>query len=614
MFVWDENLLNDEQVKAINEPDSVFLIACPGSGKTRTLTYKIAKELSVLEHKNKWIVAITYTHRAADEIKERIESLGVDTSKLWIGTIHSFCLEWILKPYGCYHSALKYGFRVINSHETEELLTPLCAPFSNEKVSYYDCGYYYTSQGMSLSCQVAKKGIVGGILSQYHSILLKNNQIDFEQILFFSYQLIMQYSSISKILSGLFTYILVDEYQDTKEIQYAIFASILRSGNNNVKAFIVGDPNQAIYTSLGGYAISVDELRVITNLNIVEKELSKNYRSSKRIIKHFSHYKVFNSTIVSEGENKDFPSIVIYDKTTDRQNLSITITDVIKYYVEECGLSENEVCIVAPWWVHLATLTRGLSSLLPEYSFNGPGMTPFARDVDNFWYKLTKIILTEPSPTLFVRRIRWAKDIINDLHSANVGHQNLTNRSLLREINSIKIDEQDGLTYLRLFFEELFKRIGIDFNLNLSLLEHHTAFFESSYKLIDKIKKEHATYAGDIDTFRNVFKPRKGITVSTIHGVKGAEFDAVIAYGLLDGFVPHFSDSSEENAKKLIYVIGSRARKHLYLISEKGRMTGFGYYRHERIPTRVLEQHVFNYNSAHYENVLSEERVVDVVS
>lgn len=100
-FIWDPSDLNPEQAAAVTEPSSIFLIACPGSGKTRTLTYKIAYELSRRTDK-RMVVAITYTHRAADEIQERIEDLGVDTSGLWIGTIHAFCLEWILKPYGIY--------------------------------------------------------------------------------------------------------------------------------------------------------------------------------------------------------------------------------------------------------------------------------------------------------------------------------------------------------------------------------------------------------------------------------------------------------------------------------------------------------------------------------
>jgi len=98
MFIWAPDDLNPEQEAAIEEPGSVFLVACPGSGKTRTLTYKIARLLSTLPSEKAWVIAITYTHRAADEIEERIERLGVDTSRLWIGTIHSFCLDWIIRP------------------------------------------------------------------------------------------------------------------------------------------------------------------------------------------------------------------------------------------------------------------------------------------------------------------------------------------------------------------------------------------------------------------------------------------------------------------------------------------------------------------------------------
>ena len=173
MFVWDKDDLNDEQSEAINEHNSVFLVACPGSGKTRTLTYKIAKELTELEEKNKWVIAITYTHRAADEIKERIEHLGVDTSQLWIGTIHAFCIEWILKPYGCYHEKLKYGYSIINSFDSEEFITDLCSNYDHPKVTYYDCNHYFTSQGIIYSsCNQAQRANVNRVIEQYHLLLL----------------------------------------------------------------------------------------------------------------------------------------------------------------------------------------------------------------------------------------------------------------------------------------------------------------------------------------------------------------------------------------------------------------------------------------------------------
>lgn len=89
---------------------------------------------------------------------------------------------------------------------------------------------------------------------------------------------------IAPLLSQVFSHILVDEYQDTKQIQYSLLTAILRAGAGRTKTFIVGDPNQAIYGSLGGYAISVADFRVQAGIPIKEMALSRNYRSSERII------------------------------------------------------------------------------------------------------------------------------------------------------------------------------------------------------------------------------------------------------------------------------------------------------------------------------------------
>jgi len=593
MFVWDSNELNDEQSEAITESGSVFLVACPGSGKTRALTYKIAKELTELDEKNKWVIAITYTHRAADEIKERIEHLGVDTSRLWIGTIHSFCLEWIIKPYGSYHEKLKYGYGIINSFDTEEHITELCTKYVNPKVTYYDCNYHFTSQGIIYSsCKQAQIANVSMVIEEYHSLLLETNLIDFEQILLFAYQLIHAEPSISKTLGNIFKYILIDEFQDTKEIQYSIFAEILRARQGEVKGFVVGDPNQAIYGSLGGYAISLDELKQKTGINFIEKQLNKNYRSSSRIISHFENYKVYDSEIIAEGDLARFQSSLTFNTNIHKNDLADYIAELIRYNIEELVISENEICIVAPWWIHLASMTRKLISALPDYNFNGPGMTPFARDEDNFWYKVTKLALTVPSPSLYRRRLRWAGDLLSDLESNNFNVDGITPKSFLKIFNSIHIDENDGLNYLGTFFEALLEQLNLNINSYPALEEHLTSFFESAQRRIERIKSENEQYAGSIDEFKKVFMDKTGITVSTIHGVKGAEFDTVIAYGLLEDIVPHFSDVDPTSGNKLMYVIGSRARKHLHLISEKGR----GNQWHPKYPTNILAQHRFDYD------------------
>ena len=595
MFSLVDSELNDEQIGAINQDGNVFLIACPGSGKTRTLAYKIAHELTKIDANRQYVVAITYTNRAADEIQDRVERLGISTTQLWIGTIHSFCLEWILKPYSNYHDELKSGFRVIDPHDSEKILTDLCVPYKSQKISYWDCGYYFKSDGYHLTCNNHNKHEhLQQIIHKYFDILFESKQIDFELILYYAHQILVDNAPISVILSNIFKYILVDEYQDTKEIQYNIIAMILKGGNDSTRLFMVGDPNQSIFGSFGGYPIDPEELKKLSNIELAELSLSRNYRSSSRIVGYFGKYNVFDTKIEAYSDCTEYPSLITYDRTVTKNELENKLVELIVFNIEAKGIEPSEICITGPQWVHLAAITRRLVNRLPQYNFDGPGMVPFGRDFDNFWYKLCRIVLTEPSPSIYIRRMRWAKEVLSDLNSVGAPCQSITAKQLLRECNSISISEKNGLDYLRVFFEILFGRLGIDFNSYASLKEHHTSFFESSQERINRLIKEGAEFISDISTFKRVFKPREGITVQTNHGIKGAEFDTIIAFALLEGMVPHFSDlDGEINAEKMLYVICSRARKNLHLISERGRLNGF---KKEYQATNRLKSESFNYD------------------
>ncbi|MGE0350481.1 UvrD-helicase domain-containing protein [Hydrogenophaga sp.] len=591
MFIWDATELNPEQAAAVEEPLSVFLVACPGSGKTRTLTYKIAYELSRRTDK-RIVVAITYTHRAADEIQERIEALGVDTTALWIGTIHSFCLEWIIKPYGIYVPELARGYAVLDRHDREKMLERLCAPYRG--VTSWDCDYYFEGDEYRLGCaDTWKHDAIRQVLTAYFQELADTRRIDFELILWYSQVLIRNQPHIAGLLSQVFLYVLVDEYQDTKRIQYNLVGAILRAGAGSIKTFIVGDPNQAIYGSLGGYAISAADFRALTNIPIREMALRLNYRSSARIIGHFSKFKVHATDIEGAGKMVGFPSQVSYNRLVAHEDLHDELVRLIQKSLAE-GHAPEEICVLAPWWILLASTTRKLVALLPEQQFDGPGLVPFSNDPDNFWFKLSKILLTESSPQMLVRRMRWARDVIADLRDLGVDTSGITQRTFLRESNSLNITETDGLAYLDQAFVALFDRLGINLSSFPGLLEHREAFFASSQVRLEKLQNSGAAYITDISFFRKVFRERSGITVSTIHGVKGAEFDVVIAFGLLQGMVPHFSDiDGDVAASKLLYVLASRARKNLHLISEAGRSRGR---RGEYGPTEALLRCGFDYN------------------
>lgn len=597
MFVWEKGTLNKEQEDAIKQEGSILLVACPGSGKTRTLTYKIAYELSRIESDKEFVIAITYTNNAADEIKERVELLGVDTEQLWIGTIHSFCLEWILKPYHQYLDDLKYGFRVISSFDSEKILTELCKPYDKPKITYWDCGIIAKTDNYYRTClDVSKHQPLQKIYSEYFKTLKKNNQIDFEQILFYSYKLLVQKPIISHVLCKLFPFILIDEYQDTKEIQYHIIAKILSANSGNSKTLIVGDPNQSIYKSLGGFPMPKVDLEKLLGFELLELSLIKNYRSSEKIINYFEHYKTYPNLIEACSWDKDYPSIITYTTLVSVDNIIEEVANLILFNVSEKGISPNEICIVAPQWVHIASITRQLMIRLPDYSFDGPGMAPFSRDIDNFWFKVSRIALTEPSPYMYIRRLRWSKEVLKELDSIGMDVSEVSDKCFLRICNSISINENDGLKYLENFFVEICNHLSISMDDYDMLYEHYTAFFESSKARIERLIKEGNPCIGEIDSFRKVFKQKDGITVSTIHGIKGEEYDTMIGFALLDDYIPHFNDNNgSENAKKLLYVLASRARKNLHIISEYGR--GINRYNPDgKSPTPHLLEYKYEYD------------------
>jgi hypothetical protein len=228
-------------------------------------------------------------------------------------------------------------------------------------------------------------------------------------------------------------------------------------------------------------------------------------------------------------------------------------------------------------------------------------MAPFSRDIENFWFKISRIVLTEPSPFMYVRRLRWSKEVLNDLDAAGIDVSNITNKKFLKICNSIEVNETDGLSYLRIFFNRICENLKINIDNFQLLKEHHTSFFTSSESRIQKLIDEGNSSIGEIENFRKVFRQRDGITVSTIHGVKGEEYDTVIGFALLNDYIPHFNDiNGYENSKKMLYVLASRARKNLHLISETSR--GVNYYNPEgKSPTPHLLEHGFEYSSQKFE-------------
>jgi superfamily I DNA/RNA helicase len=577
--------LSEQQIEAVLELGNVLLTACPGSGKTRTLTYKIAYELQKIPQSKKIIVAVTFTNRAADEIKKRIQTFYSDDTNLWAGTIHAFCLEWIIRPYRCYLNELKNGFSVSDEYNTEKLI--------GELKKEYGLGFFDPISTRYMPSGEIEEQLHQDLINEYHHRLKKEKLIDFDQILHYAYRLVSEYPLIPEILKSMFHLVCIDEYQDTQELQYAIFAKIMLAQNGNCKMFMVGDADQAIYSSLGGVAKSHEEIEILFRTPFVKKELSGNYRSNQQIINYYRNFQTTDIDIVALGNNAIEDAIITYNKTIHKNDIDTYIAELIQEKIDS-GVPEHEICILAPTWYMVIPMGRKLKARLPDVSFDAVGLSPLLKNKENIWFKIARMFLVAPSPKTFIIRKRWVAEIVSELTDIGITlfeDSEFKSKKLLKLLNSISSQKENGLEYLEDCFISLCEFLDIRKDSNDYLNLHWNTFFEGA-----KARLEDPAFdlAQDINSFKRMFSHEQGVVVNTCHGIKGEEFDTVIAFGLLQGKLPNWNERNDNAAKKLLYVICSRAKRELHLISETGWKTNSN---KPYFPTYVLNSVKYDYTN-----------------
>lgn len=576
--------LSKEQLKICESEKNLLVKACPGSGKTRTITYKLAYRIEKNPNNLKKLIAITYTNRAADEINQRIEELGIDTERV----IHQFCLEWILKRYKMYTNSLNQGFKVIDERVTERYITEIVKKL-NWQIYWKEVNTRYDRELHLIEKDVKKRKII----SMYHQILRKNKELDFEQILVTAYNILKKNSFIASDIKEAIKLICIDEYQDTQDLQYAIIEEIANSNlRKGLQINFFGDPNQAIYGTLGGMA---KDLKTINNefesISFEEKTLSGCYRSTERIIKFYREFMVDKYLIDAKGENKNDIGIIAYDYKIDKEQIYDYIAQIIKSNIQN-GIPEKEICVLAPVWDLLYPFSKELQDRLPEVRFDAPDITPIKRDPMNVFYKLAKLLLTEPNAKKISSRRRLASEIISEM-SIYVGKQlSIDDIELLDIILQAKEDKEKGSEFVKCGIDNILGDLQCKLSDYIDLNKMYDDFFEKMNFRLENVKYR---LTDDLCTFKKMFREKEGVVINTCHGVKGEEYQTVIAFGLVYGKIPNIyieSAKQDEEADKLLYVIASRAKSRLYLFSEKGRKyrdKGLEKYV-EAFPTRQLFQ------------------------
>ena len=614
------NGLNNKQKEAVLQTEGPCLvIAGAGSGKTKVLTHKIAY---LIAKKNiaPWnILAITFTNKAANEMKERIEKLVGDASKdIWMGTFHSICVR-ILRKY-IDRIGFDSSFLIFDTSDQKALVKEclkslnvddkmftdraVLAEISNAKNEMLEPIQYSVKYSADF-----RKSKIAEIYALYQKRLKENNAIDFDDIINYSIKILTENPDALEYYTEKFKYVLVDEYQDTNKAQFTL-VSILASRYGNIT--VVGDNDQGIYSFRGAD---------ITNILNFEKDfpgttiikLEQNYRCTSNILKAANaviknNENKYDKKLWTENDEGHLPCIYQGDDEYDEARY---IAEQINHLKTEEYFEPADFAIL----YRMNSQSRVIETILSRenipYQVIG-GLKFYERKEIKDALSYLRLI-ANPSDNISLRRIinepkrgigKTSLDKIQEIsESTGVSMYEIIKNAEKYELNRVfantrefisLIDElrykKDELALSELLAEVL-KKSGYTKALELentveaqsrieNLEELMTAVIEfeeeevSENPLNDFL--EGITLSSDID---NLEDANKSVKLMTLHSAKGLEFSAVFLVGMEEGIFPGYRSIGEpkelEEERRLFYVGITRAKQYLYITCAK-RRTIFG--------------------------------------
>ena len=313
-------ILTTSQRQAVADKGHVYLTACPGSGKTRVIVAKLLQLLEESAGTSHRIACLTYTNAAVYEIESRLSSLaaGLPSHRVDVGTIHSFCLNNVLRHYYWRVSEYREGFKVADPDSDVYL----------EVAESIRVRYGLTADVRS-SFSLLDRRVDGSPISadlppnaalDFWKELGSRGFIDFVNIVYHSYAILREFPSAAQGLAARFAWFLVDESQDTSELQVRILDQIRKAGaEGRPRFFMVGDPMQSIFGFAGARPELMDSFAETLDAN-TDIELLDNFRSSAPILRQADRLLPRGESMVAAGESVDFgeePRYVHADTPTD---------------------------------------------------------------------------------------------------------------------------------------------------------------------------------------------------------------------------------------------------------------------------------------------------------
>ncbi len=610
----DLNPVQREAVTHVFGP--MLILAGAGSGKTRVLTHRIAYILEQQHAQPDQILAVTFTNKAANEMKSRVEKLlGMSVQNLWIGTFHSISAR--ILHYEAKHIGYQSNFTIYDTEDQEsqikrimaflniskETLTPSQVQYviSNAKNRLLDARQFEKSAHDFRSQQIAK------IFWEYEVALHRNNAFDFDDLIIKPIEIFTAHPTILEKYQERFRFILVDEYQDTNKAQY-YWIKLLAKKHHNL--CVVGDEDQSIYRWRGA------DLNNILNF---EKDypkcqiirLEQNYRSTQTILNAANA--VVSKNEIRLGKNlwsqKARGDLIKVFQTADEISEGRQVVEIIKNEELKNHTSLKEIVVLYRTNAQSRALEEQLRVAGIPYTIVG-GIKFYERKEIKDILAYLKVLVNPQDSVSLLRIINfpsrgvgpgslkilsdYASEMQIPLYQVLAGIDQLT--ELKPHISKALQDFYQAMENYREQLEKLnayqiTKAVIDEFGLKsiyekTNLIEDENRL-ENINELLNSIEifvqnrsqqNSLISYLDEISLLTDIdrWDPDKPlVTLMTLHSVKGLEFPVVIVTGLEEGLLPLGRNSAEieelEEERRLFYVGMTRAKERLYLIHTQTR-------------------------------------------
>lgn len=597
-----ENELNQAQLEAVLHKDGpLLIIAGAGSGKTRTLTYKVARLIEDgVSPEN--ILLLTFTRRAAREMISRAENiLGAGLGKITGGTFHSFA-NMILRRYARF-ADLKNNFTVIDRSDAEDVVNHIRGKIIDKKEKRFpkkstilDIYSKTINKDIPLDAIVKKEykqfehctEKLIEIANAYNNYKKERSMLDYDDLLLYLKALLMSNEEVRKQISLKYKYVLIDEYQDTNSIQAQI-VRLIASEHNNVTA--VGDDSQSIYSFRGANFKNILEFpNLYEGCKIVT--LEQNYRSSQNILDFANKIleqakEKYSKELFSTIQSSEKPAIICCENTHAEGEF---VVQRILEFCNEDGLSLDDIAVLS----RSASLmfdveTQLVKQKIPYRKIGGLKFTETAHVKDITAYlriilnpydeiSLNRILLLQKGigvstinkllPVLTIQGSKATADMLPVKPSQRADLGNLL--TLLSETRNQIADPKVVTEKVLAYYEPILMEHYDDASKRLKDFDH-ILYLSSKYLNLEDFLSDMALEPPDssiTDTEEGAVMD-ECLTLSTIHGAKGTEYKAVFVIGAVDGRFPSmYSFNSPEELDeelRLFYVAVTRAKTYLYV-------------------------------------------------